>query len=151
MSVDKFGRYSEFRSYFEKTEGFPQTPDGDYDVGNKRLKRVNDPKDENDAINLKYLKNETISSLKLDGDNYNAISKKITNLHDPEGMDHAVNVNYIARLMGEILYNFNNKLVQHDNKVVHLKDKNMWIDQNVIQKYFLDHERNTKMFRTHYK
>ena len=147
MSVDKFGRYSEIRSTSRKTSCLPLTPDGDYDIGNKRLKHVRDPKYEKDAINMKHFKNETLSILKLEGDSFDAKDYKIKNLHDPEGLDHAVNVNYIARLMGEVLYDFNNKLVNNNSSIVLQQDKEWWVDKNVIQKYFIN-KGKTKIFRT---
>lgn len=84
MSVDKFGRYTEFgvRSRLNDT-GFPVTPEGDYNVSNKRLKHVNDPQDNSDAINLKTLKSEM-----------------------------TINVNYIVRVLSEMFFDFYNKLAK---------------------------------------
>lgn len=62
MSVDKFGRYSDHgvgpRSY-GKGGGLPITSTGDYNIGNKRLKFLNDPVDGKDAVNLKTVQSET--------------------------------------------------------------------------------------------
>lgn len=69
MSVDKFGRYSSFGEKpvpHGKRGGLPLTSDGDYDIGNKRLKFVKDPTDEKDAINLQTLKSETSKTTTLE-------------------------------------------------------------------------------------
>ena len=98
MSVDKFGRYSESGSRsgsYGKRGGLPLTSDGDYDISNKRLKFVNDPKDDSDAINLKTLKSETSSSLKLLNNVYDANEHRIANLAKPVDKHDSVNKEYL--------------------------------------------------------
>lgn len=100
MSVDKFGRYSDFGEKFkynEKRGGLPLTPDGDYNISNKRLKFVNDPQDDNDAVNLKTLKSETTTSLKLEEDEFNANLHRITNVAKPINNSDSVTKEYLMK------------------------------------------------------
>lgn len=118
MSVDKFGRYTEFgvRSRSNDKEahtGFPVTPEGDYNVSNKRLKYVNDPQDDSDAINLKTLTSEMTT--------YS---------------------NYIVRVLSEMFFDFYNKLAKSKIKE---SQKNEWIKTNIVNKYFLNPK--TKIYR----
>ena len=131
MSVDKFGRYSEFggkSTYFGKRDGLPLTPDGDYDISNKRLKHVNDPKDEKDAINLKHLKSETSIALKLKGDIYDANFHRITNLGKPEENTDSITKEYLISEMTKCLklkdesYNANNMKISNVSKPDNDKD-----------------------------
>lgn len=99
MSVDKFGRYSttgEKSSVFNKNYGLPVTLEGDYNIGNKRLKFVNDPKDNSDAINLRTLKAEVSTCLKLEGNgSYNAKDCRIINIADPKNKQDSVTKEYV--------------------------------------------------------
>src|SRR5436190_15032634 len=71
MSVDKFGRHSQNKRAHSlrgpKGEGYNLTPEGDYDLKQKRIRYLEDPKEETDAVNLKTLKNtlsENMQTLK---------------------------------------------------------------------------------------
>lgn len=149
MSVDKFGRYSDqgIRSRSNaKGDRLPVTPNGDYDIGNKRLQFVNDPIESKDAVNLQTLLLETSNSLKLnDGKDYNCGSRKLTEVGPPEHFDDAVNVNYIVRVLSEIFFDFYNLLVVNKPKIEKNK-KEEWINTYIVQKYFIDHK--TMKFRT---
>lgn len=97
MSVDKFGRYASTgkREIIKgmKGDGFLLTDDGDYDIQRKRLKFVNSPVDELDAVNLKSLR-ENCMSLK-GADTFDAENKRIANVSDPLLLTDCVNMNYL--------------------------------------------------------
>jgi hypothetical protein len=142
MSVDKFGRYSESGTRsgsFGKRGGvgLPLTSDGDYDMSNKRLKFVNDPKDDNDAINLKTLKSETSSSLTLQNNVYNARFHKIVNIPKPLDRYDSVNKEYLIWHINHTL-NFNNIKKEFDAKnlkIINLADP--VDDQDSVTKKYL--------------
>jgi hypothetical protein len=96
MSVDKFGRYSSIgvRSKDEHC-GLPLTEEGDYNISNKRLRFVNNPEDESDAINLNTLELKTSNVLKLEGDIYNAKNHRISNVANPEDDQDSVTKGYL--------------------------------------------------------
>lgn len=113
MSVDKFGRYtSSGKSKVvrgPKGDGFLLTTDGDYDIQHKRLKLVNNPTDELDAVNLKTLRENTITS---NGGAYDAGNKRITNVSDPKAGSDCVNKSYLTNKIplkhrGNKSYSFN--------------------------------------------
>lgn len=58
MSVDKFGRHHARRNteilLRRRRAGFKLTPEGDFNIGNKRLRYVNDPIESNDCVTKKY-------------------------------------------------------------------------------------------------
>ena len=60
MSVDKFGRFSKRArlSVSSGAQGFKLTADGDYDVENKRIKNLENPVENHDAINKRYIDNQ---------------------------------------------------------------------------------------------
>lgn len=97
MSVDKFGRYASTGKSKAvrgpKGEGFLLTPDGDYNIQNKRLKLVNNPADELDAVNLKALRQNSISL--NSGGVYDAENKRITNVSFPLNGTDSVNLMYL--------------------------------------------------------
>lgn len=99
MSVDKFGRYATSGKSKvvrgPKGEGFVLNADGDYDIQRKRLKLVNNPLDELDAVNLKSLRENSIS-LNRDGV-YDAGNKRITNVSAPQVDTDCVNIAYFKR------------------------------------------------------
>lgn len=61
MSIDKFGRFKHKNTRIipirqkNPNYGFKLTPDGDFDMENKRIRNVLEPIESNDAINKKYL------------------------------------------------------------------------------------------------
>lgn len=96
MSVDKFGRFSEekFKRSLRgpKGEGFSLTPEGEYDIKNKRLKFVQDPVDEKDAVNLNTLEKSTM----LYGDRgFNANNNRIVNVRTPESDGDVATKSYV--------------------------------------------------------
>lgn len=123
MSVDKFGRYSvtgEKPNVLNRNSGLPLTAEGDYNIGNKRLKSVKDPQDNNDAINLKTLKKELSSNLRVEGnDTYNAKNCRIINIADPHNKQDCVTKGYADTLTSTSLklegdtYNAKGKLIQN--------------------------------------
>lgn len=123
MSVDKFGRYSligENPITYNKTCGWTVTTDGDYNIGNKRLKFVKDAQDDNDAINLNTLKFETSNSLKFDINGvYNAKNRRIIDIADPQQKQDCVTKVYADSLISTSLkiegnaYNAKGKQIQN--------------------------------------
>jgi hypothetical protein len=86
MSVDKFGRYSEIGGkpgFHDKDCGLPLTSEGDYNIGNKRLRFVKNPEDSSDAINLSTLNSKTSNVLRLEGNVFNAKNYRIGNIANP--------------------------------------------------------------------
>lgn len=108
MSVDKFGRYvSTGKSKIvkgPKGDGFIIDADGDYDVQRKRLKFVNSPIDELDAVNLKALRENSV--VLNSAGVYDARNKRVTNVGAPQVESDCVNKAY-----------FNSKTpLQHESK-----------------------------------
>lgn len=95
MSIDKFGRYHPYSRYRGSGagEGSPGigitlTDYGDFNIENKRLTNVADPKDDADCVNKR-------SALTLDdNDSFNARNKRIIALADPMAKHDAVNLQY---------------------------------------------------------
>jgi hypothetical protein len=63
MNVDKFGRHSTKGAMTKLLrgppgQGFTLTKDGDFNIENKRLTNVAEPKEEADAATIKFVKNE---------------------------------------------------------------------------------------------
>jgi hypothetical protein len=149
MSVDKFGRYSDQGIRLgsnAKGIGLSITPGGDYDIGNKRLKFVEDPEDSKDAVNLQTLKSNTYNSLKIDDtNNYNCRMRKLKEVGAPDHFDDAVNVNYIVRVLSEIFFDFYNLLVINKPKI-NKDQKDEWIKSQIVQKYFINPQ--TRKFRS---
>lgn len=118
MSVDKFGRHISPKSNLfqigTQGEGFHITPDGDYDIKSKRLKYVNDPKDELDAVNLKTLSEKCLID---NGGVLDANGKLITNVYNDDtkfnGTDVA-NKKYIHDNF--VRYNYSGNLGNIDAK-----------------------------------
>lgn len=88
MSVDKFGRHED--SFLLKNitgskgppgEGFNLTKDGDYDMKNKRLRHVGDPRLLDDAISLKYIRRNCL--IKSSSGNFDCGQKLIQNVGVP--------------------------------------------------------------------
>lgn len=102
MSVDKFGRYSvkgETPSVYNKqNSGLPVTKEGDYNVGNKRLKFVKAPQDDEDCVTKGYADSLISTSLKMEGDAYNAKGKQIQNVKDPLLPSDTVTMRYMNKM-----------------------------------------------------
>lgn len=132
MSVDKFGRYTESgvrsRSYDKEAHtGLPLTPEGDYNISNKRLRYVNDPQDSSDAINLKTLHSKISNSLKLEKDVYNAKSHKIVNIPNPENEHDVVNKGYVDSKLEQTISRQGDAFVQGEMSYECLESKdNQW-------------------------
>lgn len=110
MSVDKFGHYSGELVTGSKIqrgppgEGFKLTKDGNFNINNKRLCNVGDPKTDNEAVNVKYVKQNSIT-LSNTSNHFDVKMKKITNLADPQEPFDAVNKIYCENTMKTSLIN----------------------------------------------
>lgn len=94
MSVDKFGRHSERKSALQgpQGEGFSLTNEGHYDMGRKRLKFVEDPQEDTDAANKRYVdSNIPLKRLK----SYSFQQFSIKDVAYPSDDDDAVNLAYL--------------------------------------------------------
>lgn len=92
MSVDKFGRRSNRKrpERGPKGDGFKLTPEGDYDIQNKRLRFLDDPVDSQDGVNLKTLQEGLFKCMQITGNDadFDAQMKRVVNACDPlEGTD----------------------------------------------------------------
>lgn len=98
MSLDKFGRFSDNQSVQgivgPKGDGFLLTPEGDFDIANKRLKQVQSPSDELDGVNFETLKKY---SLDFDSEKVNINGRRIINLHEPNTSTDAINLEYFDK------------------------------------------------------
>ncbi|WP_221935974.1 hypothetical protein, partial [Klebsiella pneumoniae] len=99
MTIDKFGRSLKSSSQKilqgPKGEGFKLTPEGDFDIKNKRLQNVGDPVDIKDAVNLYYLKDSTPK--KLD-QSYSVHQYRIQDVAYPQADGNAVNYKCIKEV-----------------------------------------------------
>lgn len=100
MSVDKFGRHEESLLFKSITgvkgppgEGFHLTNDGDYDLKNKRLSNIGDPRLLEDAVNAKYLRKNCL--IKSGNGNFDSGRKLIRNVGAPVLPNDAVNLAYV--------------------------------------------------------
>src|SRR5215813_2533245 len=73
--------------------GFKLTKDGNYDILNRQLKNVQNPTEEQDAVNINYLQANAIL-LDPAKDEFTASYKKITNLAAPKNSTEAVHMRY---------------------------------------------------------
>lgn len=128
MSIDKFGHYSgDFvGSNVQRGppgEGFKLTDDGNFNISNKRLCNVGDPELDDDVVNVKYMRKNSIT---LRDDRYDVEMKKVINLADPEEPGDAVNKLYLENITKSYLadripvkvkntsmYSFKNNRVVH--------------------------------------
>ena len=98
MSVDKFGRHSAAKAKSVKRGpkglGFNLTADGDFDIGGKRLKYVNEPEDDADAVNLQSLKDKC---LLVDRDRIDCKGKQLCNIALPTQRDDCVTKTYLEQ------------------------------------------------------
>lgn len=99
MTVDKFGRRSQRGRAIRgpKGEGFNLTPQGNYDMRNKRLENVDDPVDERDALNLKTFNAGIVKFMISDSKVFNAQTKRITNIADPEIASDCATKQYVDK------------------------------------------------------
>lgn len=98
MSVDKFGRHSQKLKSLKgpKGEGFNVTSEGDYDIKQKRMRFVNDPVDELDAVNFRTVKSKIKKCLRLnDKKVYDANNSIISRVGNAIEDDNVVNVKYV--------------------------------------------------------
>lgn len=106
MSVDKFGRYSGDLTASLKLqrgppgEGFKLTDDGHFNINNKRLCNVGDPESDNEAVNVRYMKQNVIILSNTD-DCIDVKMKRINNLADPKEPLDAVNKIYLENMSKE--------------------------------------------------
>lgn len=101
MSVDKFGRRSSRKrpERGPKGEGFKLTPEGDYDIQNKRLCFLDNPVENQDGVNLKTLQTGLFKCMQLsqiDGD-FDAQMKRVVNARDPLEESDLVTKQYLHR------------------------------------------------------
>lgn len=100
MSVDKFGRHSYRKSLVSqgpKGEGFKLTPEGDYDIRNKRMRHVDEPMENGDAVNLETLYGCLVNCVQLTPDKkaFDAQFKRIGNAVDPVESSDLVTKRYL--------------------------------------------------------
>lgn len=131
MSIDKFGHYSGDLAVSSNVqrgppgEGFKLTDDGNFNISNKRLCNVGDPELDDDAVNVKYMRTNSITLTNTD-DCYDVKMKKVINLADPNEPCDAVNKNYLENATKSYLadripikvdnnpvYSFKNNRVAH--------------------------------------
>lgn len=107
MSVDKFGRHEDFvhrkRNSNFPHEGFyfPNTT-GNYDIKKHILRNVGEPIADNDAVHLKYIKENCLTKDK-DDLSFDTHSFKITNLGDSMNETDAVNVRTLRREVKKLI------------------------------------------------
>lgn len=112
MSIDKFGRNPHvFKSgnlRGLKGEGFSLTAEGNFDIQRKKLCNVSDPIADNDAVNLRTLKEYANAALRIDGGNFDAKNKLITGVGDAVHENDVVNLKYLKN--HTVSTNIHNKL-----------------------------------------
>lgn len=99
MSVDKFGRRSHRQQAKRgpKGEGFNLTAQGDYDVQKKRIRYLEDPVENDDAVNLQTLQSGLFKCIQLSaqGTDFDAQKKRIGNANDPVAQDDLTTKRYV--------------------------------------------------------
>ena len=108
-----------------------------WDFGNKQLKKITDPEEDQDAVNLRYLKTQ-LPERNTAG--YRFQNSPLKDVGDPQGYMDAVNVNYLIRALSVILFDFH----APENMKVNADDKSLWIRTNVAEKYFMQPNRKFK-------
>ncbi len=143
MSVDKFGRRSG-RKRLErgpKGEGFKLTPEGDYDIQNKRLRFLDDPVESQDGVNLKTLQTGIFKCMQLTENNadFDAQMKRVVNASDPLEESDLVTKRYLHESIPDEqdkYFSFKHKRLSnvasplYDGEVVNLE----FIKNNTISK-----------------
>lgn len=97
MTIEKFGRHDSKRSRGPKGpkgDGFNLTPEGDYDVKSKRLRYVQNPVENSDAVNLQYLHQVCLTSSSTSTSSFDACGKGISKVSDPREEEDVVNLRY---------------------------------------------------------
>lgn len=119
MSVDKFGRHESILNRREIQsplgEGLRLANHGNYDLNNRLIRNMGDPRKLKDAVTLNYVNNNCLvkrknGSLEMDAEHF-----KITNLADGVADTDAVNVRL---LKNEIKY----EIVEIENKIERLSN-----------------------------
>ena len=105
MGIDKFGRYNPCPR--SACRGIKLTYEGDIDIQYKRLCNIADAIYEEDAVNLKTLKQNCLCQ--TDDTHYDATSKKVSNLAQPESPTDAATKSYVDEKLNRILYNIYTK------------------------------------------
>lgn len=121
MSVDKFGRHQSrlFQASIRGLPGvgFKTTAEGDYDMSSKRLRMVGEPNEDNDAVTMKYVTENSLPLKKVDTNNtfFDANKRVIRNLKEPINRTDAVNKVYMDSRIPLLNYDgwhfFNKRLV----------------------------------------
>lgn len=71
------------------------------DFAHRRLKRIADPVEKSDAVNLNYLESSTITA---NQGYYDCKKRKLSNVSSPERLDDAVNKRFIFELLANLSY-----------------------------------------------
>lgn len=98
MSIDKFGRSSRGQKRplrGPKGEGFNLTPEGDYDIQNKKIRNLAAPEKSTDATTKRYVDSKSVPYNK---DTWTFRNKKISNIEDPEAEYDGVNLRTLNKL-----------------------------------------------------
>lgn len=93
MSIDKFGRHGVSTSTGKPSIGILLTEDGNYDMSNKIIKNVGEPKSSNDVVTRKYLESVTLTK-EINTNQFNAKQSLIRNLLPPLMPGDAVTKGY---------------------------------------------------------
>lgn len=140
--MDKFGRHGEKRKLKQgpKGEGFKLTEDGDYDIKLKRLRFVNKPIEDGDAVNLQTLRESTIP---FTIDELNVENRRVINVKAPEKSSDAVNLETLTNNCiiitdvidgkGKIITNVENNSVYNEKDVA---------NKNYINEHFVRYNYN---------
>lgn len=115
MTIDKFGRSLKASSSKNlkglKGEGFNLTPDGDYDMQNKKLCNLASPLQEADAVTKSYV---DYRSVPFSDGKYDMQRRRIWQLADPQVPTDAVNLrtlNKLSLILTKNNYNAQNKKI----------------------------------------
>lgn len=97
MSVDKFGRHGGVLQHRKLKgppgEGFNLTAEGHYDMENKMVRNMGEPKTDKDAVTLCYLEKHCI--MKVDNNCIECENKTLRNIGKPELENDAVSLQYL--------------------------------------------------------
>ncbi|KAF6197994.1 hypothetical protein GE061_007739 [Apolygus lucorum] len=139
-------------------ENFP-TMDGDsWDFKSKRIENLNEPNFATDGATKFYVDTKIVNSQQTnveytnektnffyeDINIVNISKKRLANVADPISQSDAATVNYIVRLLSKMFYQFYSMLTPNSAGFLHQMTipgaRENWIDQNIIQPFFIDHE-----------
>lgn len=97
MSVDKFGRHEVTLQHRKVRgppgEGFSLTPKGHYDMKNKLVRNMGEPKAGKDAVTLHYLQKNCL--MKLENKTIECESKTLRNIGKAELENDAISLQYL--------------------------------------------------------